>query len=242
MNPAAKPFFFVLMTCLIAPTSKARLADSVPSFHQNDVIIFIGDSITGGGRARAGNDYNYTMGQSYPYIISALLGNELAEKNLTFINRGISGNRITDLQKRWKTDVPDLKPNVLSILVGINDTLLPKSETVEQYEQTYDKLLEDTLAALPGIQIVLGEPFLLPVGKHKDKYETELAEVKKYQEVVARLAEKYHLPLVRYQQAFDEACRRAPAEHWIWNGVHPHYAGHGLMAKEWLKTAIATWP
>jgi len=217
-----------------------QAADRLPDFRANSTILFIGDSITDGGRARTGNDYNHTMGQSYAYILSARLGNGLAEKNLTFINRGISGNRITDLQARWKTDVLDLKPDVLSILVGINDTLLANGkERPEQYEQIYDQLLKETIAALPNTRIIIGEPFLLPVGKYKANYLAVLAEVKKRQAIVARLAGKYHLPLIRYQQAFDNACHRAPAEHWSWDGVHPHYAGHGLMAETWLKTVSA---
>ena len=99
----------------------------------------------------------------------------------------------------------------------------------------------DTIAALPGTKIVLGEPFLLPVGKHKDDYAVEMVEVKKRQAVALRLAAKYHLPIVRYQEALDAACAKAPADHWSWDGVHPTYAGHGLMAEEWLKTVDAFW-
>jgi lysophospholipase L1-like esterase len=218
-----------------------RAAPTLPVLHPKDTVVLIGDSITDGGRARTGNDYNHTMGQSYAFVIAAILGDQLAERDITFINRGISGNCVPDLQARWKTDVLDLKPNFLSILVGVNDTFFPKNggETVEQYEQGYDKLLSETLAALPGVKIVLGQPFLLPVGKFKDTYAASLAELKKRQVVVERLAAKYHLPVVRYQEAFDAACRRAPADHWTWDGVHPHYAGHGLMAEEWMET-VAT--
>lgn len=216
-------------------------AGTAPSFRTNDTILFVGDSITDGGRARTGNDYNHTMGQGYAYILSAKLGNDLAEKNLTFINRGIGSEGIADLQRRWQQDVIALKPDLLSILIGINDTHF-KHVTVEQYEQTYDQLLRETLAALPGVRIVLGEPFMLPAGKWKEGYPGYLAELRKRQAVVARLAEKYHLPVVRYQEAFDEACKRAPADHWIWDGIHPHYAGHDLMAQEWLKTCAGFWP
>jgi lysophospholipase L1-like esterase len=229
--------FVALAVCTFA-------SDSLPVLHEHDVVLFQGDSITDGGRQRTGNDYNHTMGQCYAYILSAQIGALYPERDLTFINRGISGNRVTDLAARWKTDTLDLKPNFISILVGINDTLLLKGgqESVETYEQVYDKLLADTLAALPHVKIVLGEPFLLPVGSHKANYAKELVEVKKRQDVVARLAAKYHLPLVRYQKAFDDACLKAPAEHWSWDGVHPHYAGHGLMVQEWLKTVNQAWP
>lgn len=214
----------------------------VPVFRQNDVVVFIGDSITDGGRARTGQDYNHTMGQDYAYILAATLGERLAEKNLTFVNRGISGNTVLDLAARWQTDVLDLKPDVLSILIGVNDTVGKKAEPVGQYEQTYDRLLRETLAALPHIRIVLGEPFLLPVGKHEANYASEVAELKLRQAVVARLAAKYHLPLIRYQEAFTLACKRAPASHWSWDGIHPHYAGHALMAEQWLNTTAAAWP
>lgn len=208
----------------------------LPVLRPNATIVFIGDSITDGGRARTGSDFNHTMGQDYAYLLAARLGTRLAERNLTFVNRGISGDRVLDLQARWKTDVLDLKPEVLSILVGINDTLAPRGETLEQFAEIYDRILQDTLVALPNIRIVLGEPFLLPVGKYQASYAATLSEVKKRQNVVARLAEKYHLPLIRYQAVFDAACARAPAAHWSWDGVHPHYAGHGLMAEAWLET------
>jgi lysophospholipase L1-like esterase len=227
---------------LLAFASFTYADDSWPALHKDDVILFQGDSITDGGRAQTGNDFNHTMGQDYAYIISARIGAEYPERNLTFINRGISGNEITDLAARWQRDTLDLKPALLSILIGVNDTLRQPHETLEQFEQVYDKLLADTQAALPGVKIILGEPFLLPVGKHKDAYAAELAEVQKRQQVVARLAEKYHLPLIHYQKAFDAACLKAPPEHWSWDGVHPTYAGHGLMVEEWLATVQQAWP
>jgi lysophospholipase L1-like esterase len=227
---------------LLAISASAWAADVMPVFHKDDVILFQGDSITDGGRQRTGNDYNHTMGQDYCYIISAEIGARFPERNLTFINRGISGNRVTDLAGRWQNDTLALKPNLLSIMIGINDTLGGRGETVEQYEAIYDKLLADTVAALPGTKIVLGEPFVLPVGRQKPNFERTLAEVKERQAVVAKMAAKYHLPLVSYQKAFDEACKLAPTEHWSWDGVHPTYAGHGLMVQEWLRTVNQAWP
>lgn len=211
--------------------------------HKGDTLVFQGDSITDGGRQRTGSDYNHIMGQDYAYVLAAEIGSEYPERGLVFVNRGISGDRVGDLAARWQTDTLALKPELLSILVGINDTLAtgPRAETVEQYEAVYDKLLADTIAALPGVKIVLGEPFLLPVGKHRDDYAAEMVEVKKRQAVALRLAAKYHLPIVRYQEALDAACAKAPANHWSWDGVHPTYAGHGLMAQEWLRTVDAFW-
>jgi lysophospholipase L1-like esterase len=225
------PWVFTLL--VISPV---LADDSMPVFHKDDVILFQGDSITDGGR-QGGNDYNHTMGQDYDYIISAQIGCQFPERNLTFINRGNSGNKVTDLASRWQNDTLDLKPNFLSILIGIND-----SEPVEQYESTYDKLLSDTIAALPNVKIVLGEPFVLPVGKKKEGYSSYRSDVEKRQDVVARLADKYHLPVIHYQKAFDDACQLAPPEHWSWDGIHPTYAGHGLMVREWLQTVNNFWP
>jgi lysophospholipase L1-like esterase len=125
----------------------------------------------------------------------------------------------------------------------VNDTLSARKapETVEEFESVYDHLLAQTIAALPSTRIVLGEPFVLPVGKHLDTYAKDRAEIEKRQQAVARLAAKYHLPIIHYQKAFDEACKKAPADHWSWDGIHPTYAGHGLMAREWLKTVDEFW-
>jgi lysophospholipase L1-like esterase len=217
-----------------------RAAGDLPILQKNAVILFQGDSITDGGRQRTGSDYNHIMGQCYAYIIAADVGAIYPEKNFTFVNRGISGNTVLDLTARWQTDTLALKPNLLSILVGVNDTFFSKQpEPIEQFRDAYDKLLSDTLAALPGVKIVLGQPFLLPVGKFKDQYPAKLAELKQRADVVAQLASKYHLPLIRYQDVFDQACSKAPADHWSWDGVHPTYAGHGLMAQAWLTTVNA---
>jgi len=228
---------------LLCLSSFAVSQQPLSFLHKGDTLLFQGDSITDGGRQRTGSDYNHIMGQDYAYILAAEIGSEYPERSLVFVNRGISGERVLDLAARWQQDTLDLKPNLLSILVGINDTMAsgPRAETVEQYEATYDKLLADTIAALPGTKIVLGEPFLLPVGKYKDDYAAKMIDVKKRQAVAERLAAKYHLPIVRYQEALDAACAKAPADYWSWDGVHPTYAGHGLMAQEWLKTVDAFW-
>jgi lysophospholipase L1-like esterase len=209
----------------------------------HEVVLFQGDSITDGGRQRTGSDYNHIMGQDYGYILAAEIGAESPERGLVFVNRGISGNRVPDLEARWGEDTLALKPRLLSILIGVNDLLVTRERavTAEQFEAGYDKLLAETVAALPGTKIVLGEPFLLPVGKQKAAYADNLVEMKKRQAAVERLGAKYHLPVVHYQRAFDAALAKAPAEHWSWDGVHPTYAGHGLMAREWLTTVDGFW-
>lgn len=208
-------------------------------FHKNDRILFQGDSITDGNRGRT-EDPNHILGHGYAFIVAAKYGAEHPELNLTFLNRGISGNRITHLRDRWQQDTLDLKPTVLSILVGVNDAGSvvdrPDPVTVEQYEKIYDELLRQTMQACPGIRIVLCEPFVLNVGRAAQNWDAWKSEVQKRGQAVARLARKHQLPLVRFQKVFDEACQRAPAAYWMWDGIHPTYSGHQLMADEWCRT------
>lgn len=229
--------------CLGAGPASAAVAlrlGRLKAFTQNAVILFQGDSITDGGRW-PGNDLNHTMGQAYDYLISAEVGLAYPERNLTFLNRGVSGNTTPKLAARWQADTIDLKPDFLSILAGVNDTFYSDGESVETFETTYDRLILDTRAALPNVKIVLGEPFLMPAGHYEAGYAGHAAALGLRQAAVARLAERHGLPLVRYQAAFTAAMAKAPAVYWSWDGVHPTYAGHALMAREWLKTVDKAW-
>ncbi len=214
-----------------------------PYLHQDFTVLFQGDSITDGGRQRTGSDYNHIMGQDYAYILAAEIGVDIPDRNIKFVNRGIGGERVADLAARWQQDTLALKPDILSILVGINDAFGGRELlTRYEFEAIYDKLLAQTIAALPTTKIVLGEPFMLPVGKYQANYNEEIKELKTRQAVVARLGAKYHLPVIHYQQAFDDAQMKAPANYWSWDGIHPTYAGHGLMAREWMRVTAAAWP
>jgi lysophospholipase L1-like esterase len=238
-----------LLPILMAPLLLAAQRMNRPPTHaeysflkQDFVILFQGDSITGGGRQRMGPDVSHSMGQDYAYLLAAQLGSDIPDRNLHFVNRGSGGDRVTDLAARWKDDTLALKPDVLSILIGINDMFGSRGAlTAEEYEAAYDKLLASTVAALPGTRIVLGEPFLLPVGKHQAAYADEMTELRKRQAAVDRMGARYHLPVIHYQEAFDDALTRAPAAYWSWDGVHPTDAGHGLMARVWLRVTAQAW-
>ena len=220
-----------------AETTAPLSVEPIPIFQKETRILFQGDSITDGNRGRS-SDPNHILGHGYAFIIAAKYGSDFAGLDLNFMNRGVSGNKVTDLQARWTKDTLELKPDVLSILVGVNDN---NGVPMDQFEQNYDKLLTDTKAALPNIRLVLCEPFGLPVGGKKATWDAWYSGIKQRQEIVARLATKHHAALVKFQHVFDEACKKAPAEHWIWDGVHPTYSGHQLMADEWIKTVKEFW-
>jgi lysophospholipase L1-like esterase len=235
-----------LLAMLISTFASTLLAQTdVPLFKPESRILFQGDSITDGGRGRNG-DPNHILGHSYPYLIAARYGASYPERHLVFFNRGVSGNKVPDLAERWQKDTLELQPTVLSILIGVNDIWHPlndgKEVSAEEFEAGYDKLLADTMAALPKVKLVLGEPFILPGRATTEKWDVWQGHLKKFQAIVEKLGAKYHAPVIHFQKMFDAAVKRAPAEYWIWDGVHPTYAGHQLMADEWVRTVNATWP
>lgn len=228
----------LIVLFILAAFQIARADEDLAAFTKEAHILFQGDSITDGNRGR-GTDPNHILGHGYQFIISAKYGAKFASRNLDFINRGISGNTVLDLEKRWQKDALDLKPDLLSVLIGVNDN--GHNVSFEQYEQVYDKLLTDTKVANPKVKLVLCEPFGLPVGKRKDEWPTWSEGLKKRREIVAKLAAKHGAALVHFQSAFDDACKLAPAEHWIWDGVHPTYSGHQIMADEWVRVVKDFW-
>jgi len=203
------------------------------------VFLFQGDSITDGKRGR-NTDPNHIMGHGYAFSVASRLGADFPEKKLNFYNRGISGNKVTDLADRWQKDTLELKPDVLSLLIGINDTSSvifphPDPVTTAKYEEVYRSLLSQTKSQFPGILFILCNPFILQVGKVKENWDAYKAELAKRQSVVLKLVKEFDAVFVDFQQVFDQACKRADADYWIWDGVHPTVAGHELMAREWLK-------
>jgi len=231
---------------IIVPSVQQALQDQltktgvvdVPLFKANTRVLFQGDSITDGERNR--NDCPHLLlGQGYQFIIAARFSALYPEKRVTFINRAVSGNNVNMMAARWQTDTLNLKPDLLSILIGINDSGIgggdERKVPLEQYEQVYDKLLADARAANPNIRLVLGEPFYLPKEGRKEG-DARDQDIRQRQAIIAKLATKYQAALVKYQKVFDDACKRAPAPFWAADGVHPTYSGHQLMADEWVRT------
>lgn len=125
----------------------------------------------------------------------------------------------------------------MSILVGINDTAA--EVPLDEYEASYQKLLAQTVAALPGTRLVLCEPFTVAAGVYKNDFEPWRAAVAQRARIVEQLAAKYRAVFVRFQQLFDDACKRAPAEYWSSDGIHPTHTGHQIMANEWVRAVDA---
>jgi len=236
LYPAAIGVLVSLFLFLFLFFPAGGYADNAPQpkavFPKGARILFQGDSITDGNRGRS-LDPNHILGHGYAFIIAAKYGGDFPEKQYVFLNRGISGNKVTDLQRRWGSDTLDLKPDVLSILIGVNDNV---SVPLDEYEKIYDSLLTDVETANPKTVLVLCEPFTLPVGGVKGNWDTWKSGIDARRKIVAGLATKHHAALVEFQKVFDAAAKRAPAEYWIWDGVHPTYSGHQLMADAWMKT------
>ena len=203
-------------------------------------VLFQGDSVTDCSRNNCGSTLfkSIGLGHGYPVMVAARLTCDRPDIEWNFINRGISGNRIVDLYARWKADCINLAPDILSILVGVNDTWheveLRNGVEVPRYARFYRELLEWTREALPQVKFILMDPFVCPDVNGRDVFVPELIERRK---VVAEMAKEFdaiHIPL---QDIFDQAFQRAPQAHWAADGVHPSPAGHQLIADAWIAAA-----
>jgi len=200
-------------------------------------ILFQGDSITDAGRNRedAGN-----LGYGYVVMVAGNLMERYAGQSISVCNRGISGNRVVDLYARWKIDAINLKPDIISILIGVNDTwhefACQNGVEVERYEMVYRQLLDYTLKNLPAVQLVLCEPFVVPCGVVTSEW---IKEIDQRRQVVRTLAKEYKTLFVPFQELFNDCLKKAPAEYWCADGVHPTSAGHHAMAQAWIKAVEA---
>lgn len=206
--------------------------------NQNDIILFQGDSITDGGRDIKNKNVNdnWALGSGYVNLAAATLLEKYADKNLKIYNRGISGNRVPDLNHRWQEDTIDLQPTILSILIGVNDFWRTKdsgtTNTPEQFKKQYQTLLEQTLSKLPDVKLIIGEPFGVKNVKHvTDDWYPEFIG---YQQACVEISKEFNAILIPYQSIFDQAERQASGSYWTTDGVHTSLAGASLMAKGWL--------
>lgn len=199
-------------------------------------FLLQGDSITDAGRSRE-NDAQ--RGQGYPNLVAAELLYDYPGE-FKIINRGISGNRLVDLYARIKRDFLNLKPDYLSILIGVNDvwheyTAEPNGVSDDKYRRVYDMLIEEIKAELPDIKIYILEPFVLKGTATEAHWEEFDREVRLRAKSAKWIAEKHNLPFVPLQDKFDMLCEKCEASYWLGDGVHPTAAGHELIARSLLE-------
>lgn len=210
-------------------------------------ILFQGDSITDGNRYREPEkrwDLNHQTGHSYVYPIKARL---MAENPLKYdiVNRGISGNAVSDLEKRWDVDALDENPDLLSILIGINDShrQVPDGLTLVQwYESGYRRILDRSFEKNPDLKLIILEPFTLRYASYKsetdEEYKARRERFYGVQDAAKRIASDYNAVFVELQQTFDALVTdTVPSTYWIWDGLHPTEAGHWIVAEKWLSAA-----
>ena len=212
---------------------------NINSLKNSNVILFQGDSITDAGRKRDVLDPNNqgALGGGYAFLTAADLLNTFPAKNLKIYNKGISGNKVYQLAERWQTNCLDLKPAVLSILIGVNDYWHKHNGnydgTVEIYERDFRTLLLKTKEALPETKLVICEPFAVLGCKAVDG--TWFPEFDRYRFAARKLAGEFSAIFIPYHDIFAKASKVAPPTYWTADGVHPSIAGAKLMSEAWMK-------
>jgi lysophospholipase L1-like esterase len=224
-----------IVSASFSPVEEKKITPS-----KGNVILFQGDSITDAGRNRDDSTSNNpgALGSGYAMLAGAALLVKYSKLDLKIHNKGISGNKVYQLAERWDKDCLDLKPDILSILIGVNDIWHKLNGdyngTVDVYKNDYIALLERTRKVLPNIKLIVCEPFAVPgVQAVDDKWYPEFFS---YQKTAKEIADKFGALFVPYQKIFDDAQKQAPGSYWTPDGVHPSLAGAQLMATAWLKT------
>jgi len=222
----------ILSASMAAPAIKKYILT------KDNIILFQGDSITDAGRRREETGYNNSpaLGGGYALLAAAPLLEENADLNLKIYNKGISGNKVFQLAERWDKDCIEIKPDILSILIGVNDIWHKLNGqydgTVDVYKKDFIALLDRTLNALPDVKLIICEPFAVKGVKAVD--EKWYPEFYSYQKAAKDIAVQFGAVFIPFQKIYDEAQKQAPGVYWTGDGVHPTLAGAQLMAQAWL--------
>ena len=205
---------------------------------KNSLILFQGDSITDTYRTDSA-DPAESLGMGYPAKIAAKFDTDFADLGVKIINRGISGNRTWDLLKRWDKDCIDLKPDYVSLLIGVNDTWRGYDSgditTAQQYEENMRTLL-GRIKNETDAEIILLNPYILDVMPDKAAMHPDLVGK---QEVVYRLIKEFDVTFIDLQKIFDEmVANGTPAEKLSEDGVHPTDFGHEVIAEKWVEYVL----
>ncbi|SIN40605.1 SGNH/GDSL hydrolase family protein [Micromonospora cremea] len=200
-------------------------------------VVFIGDSITDCGRRDTATPY----GAGYVSLVRALVGARHPELDVEWINRGVSGDTVRDLAARWDDDAIAVRPDWLSVMIGINDIWRRYGDRpddavpIDEYERTLRDLLRRAVDAT-GCRLILGDPFLIET----DRSDPQRADTDRYCAVVAALAAEFDAVHVPTQAAFDRVLAVSPAKRWADDRVHPHLPGHAVLADAFLAALGAT--
>eukprot|EP00752_Nemacystus_decipiens_P015978 g14283.t1 len=211
-------------------------------------VLLQGDSITDAGRKKDNLEPNNmdALGKGYASLIAYHLLTKHKDKELKIYNRGISGNKVPDLDKRWDKDCLRLKPDVLSIMIGVNDywhTFAFNKNykgTIDSYGEGLHALLKRTKDALPDVQLVICEPFVVRAadGSTKPDWFPEFDERRAKAKEAAQSVDTVWVP---FQTMFDDAVAAGtPTKHWSRDDIHVNSNGAALMAMRWLsETGLA---
>ena len=212
---------------------------NLPKFENGARLLFQGDSITDMKWGRNQKDRNHYLGHSYVFLLASRLGVDMADANLEFFNRGVSGNKVSDLRKRWQKDAIEINPDWLTVLIGVNDVSQGRGQPVDlkKWEQDYRHILNQSRRANPKLNIILMDPFVLRMTRlnSDDQWKYWRGEIDKLGKIVVRLAEDFNAIHIETQKIFDQAANQVSAGNWIWDGVHPLPQGHELIARNWLQ-------
>lgn len=218
----------------VAPASAGKIR-----LEKGDVILFQGDSITDWRRKASDTEPNSAaaLGEGYAMLAAAGLLADYAALGLKIYNRGVSGNKVYQLAERWDADCLALKPTVLSILVGVNDfwhTLVNGyTGTLTTYRDDYKKLIDRTRQQLPGVKLIIGEPYAVNGVKSVD--DKWYPAFDGYRQAAREIAAECGAVFIPYQDIYDKAQKTANGAYWTIDGVHPSVAGAALMAKAWIE-------
>lgn len=210
------------------PEKRSRL-----KINTNDVILFQGDSITDAGRSKTELKPNIAsaLGSGYALLAAADILFAHPEKNLKIYNKGISGNKVYQLAERWENDTLSLQPNILSILIGVNDFWHMMNGNyngnLDTYRNDYIKLIKQTKEKLPNVQLIIGEPYALNGPSVKPNWFPLFND---YRKAAKDIAAEFNATFIPYQAIFEKAYSSAPSAYWSADGVHPSIAGARLIA------------
>lgn len=238
MRPLTRREFVAAAGAAAASTPfAARLAAisaaEEPAAQAAGTVLFQGDSITDGGRTRTVVEPNVprALGTGYPLLVASAMMRAQPDAAWRFFNRGVSGDRVPELETRWDEDAIALKPDILTVLVGVNDYWHTKlrnyTGTAADYENGFVALLERTQRSLPALRLIVLEPFVLPVGFVDQSWFPDFHERRAAARRVATRVSATWIPL---QEQFDELAAETGPAYWAADGVHPTPAGHEVIA------------